>query len=464
LSIAPGEYEGFSKLSPQRVHVFSEPHISTAIWLSQLRWIAVAGQLLVIGYVWLVLKFELPIAGLLVLVMATAASNIALVWWAHRLRRLARFLNRDVSPESHSNAFLYEDNSIGSKAIGLLLIFDVGVLTALLYFSGGAANPFIFFYFANIAIAGMILPRSTAWVISLVSILGCILLLNRAYSLDVFAQSPLSHHAEWGVTKASFLIAFTTCSCVVTYFISMLAMELRQREIQLAIVEKERSRAQRLEALATLAAGAGHELASPLSTIAVVTKELSRNLEKMETPPSVRRDVDLIREELARCKEILNRMKSGAGEAAAENLHPISIRELLNETVNAMREPNRVDIQLDRNVQETKGLFPKQARSQALRNLLQNGLDASTSGKHVALQVQIQPERWRFTIEDQGTGMNAEAQRRIGEPFFTTKEVGQGMGLGVFLTRNVIHGLGGELRHEANPKGGTICFVTLPVR
>jgi len=251
----------------------------------------------------------------------------------------------------------------------------------------------------------------------------------------------------------------------------MLEMEFRLRVVQLAVVEKERERSQRLEALATLAAGAGHELASPLSTIAVVAKELSRNLEKTDSTPSIRRDVELIREELNRCKEILHRMKSGAGEAAAENLHPISLGEILRETVQAMREPQRVNIEMSNAVSDSLGILPKQALSQALRNLLQNGMDASKPFQAVTLQVAVDKQRslkksveiWHLTITDEGTGMTEEVQRRIGEPFFTTKEVGQGMGLGVFLTRNVIRGLGGEITFSSSPEGGTICRVSLPV-
>ena len=445
----------------KRMHVFSEPHVSTAIWLTQLRWIAVAGQLLVIGYVWFVLYVPLPIVELLVLVTGTAISNTVLWMWARKLKRA-----------SDSNSSIGScDDTIGSRAIGLLIGIDVLTLTALLYFSGGAANPFISFYFANVAIAGMILPRVWSWCISLSSILGCLLLLNRAYPLEVFDSSPLAHNAYWGVAKYAFLIAFTTCCCVITYFVSMLAMELRQREVQLAVVEKERERSQRLEAWATLAAGAGHELASPLSTIAVVAKELSRNLDRSDSPPSIRRDVELIREELNRCKEILHRMKSGAGEAAAENLRPIALREILRETVQAMREPERVNIQMSNKIGDSLGILPKQALSQALRNLLQNGLDASTPDQSIELLVEVEKnvgskksaEVWRMTIRDSGTGMTDEVHRRIGEPFFTTKEVGQGMGLGVFLTRNVIRGLGGEINFEPSPDGGTICSVTLPV-
>lgn len=458
-------------MTSQRLHVFSEPHVSTAIWLTQLRWVAVAGQLLVIGYVWFVLQIPLPIAAMLLLVAVTAASNVALWLWARRLKRVSLGTPIGLSKLPFESAYPNQDDTIGSRAITVLLGIDVFTLTALLYCSGGAANPFIFFYFANIAIAGMLLPRVWAWCIAFVSILGCLLLLNQSHSLQVFEQSPLSHLAEWSVSKYAFFIAFSTCCCVITYFVSMLAMELRQREVELAVVEKERERSQRLEALATLAAGAGHELASPLSTIAVVAKELSRNLEKTDASLSVRRDVALIREELNRCKEILHRMKSGAGEAAAEHLHPISLSEIVQETIEAMREPHRVDIQFSQEVGERQALLPKQALSQALRNLLQNGLDASQAGQQVELRVTTENgivgkrfrELWQIMIVDNGSGMSSEVQRRIGEPFFTTKEVGQGMGLGVFLTRNVIYGLGGELRFEQAVEGGTICRVTLPV-
>jgi two-component system sensor histidine kinase RegB len=149
----------------------------------------------------------------------------------------------------------------------------------------------------------------------------------------------------------------------------------------------------------------------------------------------------------------------------------VSLGEILRETVQGMREPQRVHIQMSNAISDSLGILPKQALSQALRNLLQNGLDASPQHQSVDLKVAVaksvgpkkSKEIWQLTIIDQGSGMTEEVQRRIGEPFFTTKEVGQGMGLGVFLTRNVIRGLGGEIAFESSPDGGTICLVTLPV-
>lgn len=460
-----------------KIQFFAEPHLSTAVWLAQLRWVAAIGQLLVIGFVWLVLQIDLPIIPLLMLVAGTMVSNALLWLWTRRRIQLLTSLNSDS--EIVLKKALSED-TISSGGLGLLLIVDALTLTALLYFSGGAANPFIVFYFANIAIAGMILSRGWAVSISGTSIFGTLLLLNFAASIDVFASSPLEYSQPWGVSKTAFFIAFSTCCAVITYFVSMLAVELRKRDEQLVVAEKQKERAQRLEALATLAAGAGHELASPLSTIAVVAGELSRNLEKHDVPASVKRDVSLIREELHRCREILSRMKSGAGEAAAERLNPVRIQEIIDETVGAMREPQRVLITMSSAVANRTAMLPKQAISQALRNLLQNGLDASKPDQTIQMIAEVvggdvadakaagatsgKSSVLRLNIIDTGSGMSEEVRRRIGEPFFTTKEVGQGMGLGVFLTRNVIQGLGGDLVFEVASTGGTHCCVTIPLQ
>lgn len=424
---------------------------TTALWLAQLRWIAIAGQLIAIGFVQLVLKIPLAIPQLLVLVLLMIASNIAL-WLVAK-----RSANRNSI-----------SNQLQTQILSAVLLFDVAILTGLLYFTGGAANPFILFYVANIAVAGVVLPRSWAIGISAASILGCFLLLNTATPVGVFKGSQYEHSAAWGVTKWAFWISFATCSCVLTYFVSQLALEVRLRDRRLAIAEKEKERAQRLEALATLAAGAGHELASPLSTIAVIAGELSRTLNKPEIPDKVKKDFGLIREELSRCKDILHRMKSGAGEAAAERLHPVTLREIINLTIDAMREPQRVDLHMEKAVADFKAMLPKQALSQALRNLLQNGLDASEPQQMVILKSNIERDQkgaqsWQVIIDDSGDGLSDEVLRRIGEPFFTTKEVGKGMGMGVFLTRNVIQGLGGSIRFDRLTPCGTRCIVEIPI-
>jgi two-component system, sensor histidine kinase RegB len=467
-----GSYLGVDHLPHRRHYAIADPHISTAIWLTQLRWVAVIGQLTVIGIVEFLLRIHLDLLPLLILVGWTAVTNVGMWYWSRRLTRCATSptVNRNQTLAAASRNRSFSDDTIGNRALTAVLSMDVLTLTGLLYFTGGASNPFLLFYFANIAIAGMILPKSLAWWISTMSIGGIILLLNSAISVSEIGNSPLADESAWGVAKFAFLVAFSMCCCVITYFVTMLAGELRERESQLAIAEKERERARRLEAMATLAAGAGHELASPLSTIAVVAKELSRSLDKYDVSSSVRKDVELIREELNRCREILHRMKSGAGEAAAENLNSVSLQEIVQTTIEPMREPHRVIVEMPPSLSKRMAILPKQAVAQAIRNLLQNGLDASSPHEKVVLRISeetdsIYGERmWHMEVIDRGMGLSDEVSRRIGEPFFTTKEVGQGMGLGVFLTRNVIHGVGGTITFECPTDGGTTCRITIPAR
>jgi two-component system sensor histidine kinase RegB len=335
-------------------------------------------------------------------------------------------------------------------------------LSFLLHWSGGATNPFLFFYFANLAVSGLMLTVEWAWILSFVSMVGVVVLLFVSKPLDQLERVGLDAQLFSDVKKQGLWVAFATCCIVVTYFVTELARELHLRELQLKDAEEQRARSRRLEALATLAAGAGHELASPLSTIAVISKELSRRLEKTEGMDAIRKDVDLIRSELDHCREILDRMKSGAGEAAAEELDPITVRRLIDEILIGLRDTSRVKVQATQEILDSQGVVPIQAISQAVRNVIQNALDASEASKNVTFEFSEIKDHWLMIIRDEGEGMSPETLSRIGEPFFTTKEPGRGMGLGVFLVRNVVHRLGGEITYSSQKGVGTECRITLP--
>jgi len=351
---------------------------------------------------------------------------------------------------------------VRSLWIALLLLVDVMTLTGLLYYSGGAANPFTCFYLANIVVGGLVLPSTWTWTLAVASIAGTTYLLAFAARLPEIGIGFVDGAGLFSIPKQGALIAMTTCCGVVTYFTTVLVQELRRRENRLAEAEAQAERAQRVEALATLAAGAGHELASPLSTIAVVAKELSRKLDRIEIDPNIRRDVELIRSELDRCREVLQRMKSGAGEAAAEVMNQVGVEELVKTILQPLRHPDRVEVVIEPALRSQAIQLPLQAIAQAIRNLVQNAIDASPTQNKVALHIQLKEPNWQILIIDQGSGMNEDVQRRVGQPFYTTKDVGQGMGLGVFLARNVVAGLGGTVDFESVPGKGTTAQVNVP--
>lgn len=422
--------------------------MESVVWLLHLRWVAVAGQLCVIlGVQWL-LNIPLPIWSLLALVAFTAATNIVYSLWLKMLRRR--------EPAGHANEPTYH-------LVALLMLVDLLTLTGMLWLSGSLQNPFALFYFVNIAVAGVILTPAWAWALWLCAVICLVALLAVGQPLPALQQQDwLGGSSRWSIGHIGLLISFATCGGVITYFITMLTGELKQREMELHAAEDERLRVRQLEGLATLAAGAGHELATPLSTIAVVTKELSRNVEKHALPPSVAQDVALIRSELNRCREILDRMASAAGDAAGERLSQTTVEQFFHEVLLGLREPQRVQVHIAENAKKVTSLLPIQAAAQAVRNLVQNAIDASQPGADIQLNAEAADSKWRILVIDRGDGMTSDVLQRVGEPFFTTKEPGRGMGLGLYLTQNVLNRLGGKLVFSSRPGHGTTAEVTLP--
>jgi two-component system sensor histidine kinase RegB len=220
----------------------------------------------------------------------------------------------------------------------------------------------------------------------------------------------------------------------------------------------------RLEGLTTLAAGAAHELATPLSTIDVIVRELSRHLEDCQKPESVDTDLKLIDGQLEMCRQILQRMRSAAGDSMAHRWDRTTVGDLIDTTLEGIRDPHRVDVTDGTEAVENQTLWvPQEAVAQAVRNLIHNGLDASGLSGRVRLEPKLIGDRLQLAVIDSGQGMTDEVLGRASDPFFTTKEPGRGIGLGLFLTRNVISQLGGELEFRSTPGVGTEAIVTIPL-
>ena len=218
--------------------------------------------------------------------------------------------------------------------------------------------------------------------------------------------------------------------------------------------------------MGTLAAGAAHELATPLSTIAVVARDVEKAFE--EHPPEfpgadeVVEDVHLIRSQLDRCRKILDRMSSRAGDVIGEPYVEVTMQQLADEVLGELLDREQIQVTIEQSVSDKTISVPLDSIGQALRGLLQNALDASAKGSPVRLNISQDDSGWRWQILDSGHGMAKDVLKRIDEPFFTTKQPGKGMGLGVFLAQNVVKRLGGDIQFESQPEQGTTATVHLP--
>jgi two-component system sensor histidine kinase RegB len=141
-----------------------------------------------------------------------------------------------------------------------------------------------------------------------------------------------------------------------------------------------------------------------------------------------------------------------------------TVGDLIDTTLEGIRDPDRVDVIDGSDEVENHPLFvPQEAVAQAIRNLIHNGLDASGDGGRVRVESKLLRDSVRISVADLGHGMSHEVLQRASEPFFTTKEPGRGIGLGLFLTRNVISQLGGQLEFRSALGRGTEAIVTLPL-
>jgi two-component system sensor histidine kinase RegB len=422
-----------------------------ARWLLRLRWVAVVGQLTTIGAVAGWLQADLSMIPLLSIVAFTAGSNLAFATWLAIQQR-----RRQPGTSAEWDHLV----------IAAILAIDLVSLTGLLYFCGGPSNPFAVFYFVNLSLAAVILPTRWSGGLAALAMAGFAALLVRHVPLPALERtlSPDSLFPTRTYQQVGLGVALGACALVVIYFITRVTRELRQREIQLREAEQRRARSERLEALATLAAGAGHELASPLSTIAVIATDLAKHLEGTNAPASVLEDVSLIRSELDQCRRILDGMASSAGQASGEIMQPVAISALVREVVDAIRRREQVQVKIAADVQNCHVFVPLTATAQALRGIVRNALDVSSFGEPVELLSSRDDHTVKIIVRDRGPGMTDDVLKRAGDPFFTTKEPGKGMGLGLFLARNVIERIGGNMLIHSLPGKGTTVSIELPLR
>lgn len=350
------------------------------------------------------------------------------------------------------------------------MVMDMLSLTALLFASGGPSNPFMLFFFVNLSLSALVLSRQWAWWLNGLSMICFGLLLYEHIQMDQLDFGlqllPIRQTGQVSLAQMGLFVAFATCSSVIVYFMTRLTDELRQQQIDLRVAQERQSKSEKIEALGTLAAGAAHELATPLSTIAVVAGDVEKAFD--EHPPDfpgadeVIEDVHLIRSQLDRCRKILDRMSSHAGETVGEAFQAVTMRQLADEVLDELPERQQIVLNLSDNNAVKTLRVPLDSICQAIRGLVQNAIDVSQGRSKVKVNIDHDSEGWRWQIVDTGEGMSPDVLQRIREPFFTTKPPGQGMGLGLFLANNVIQRLDGEIDIQSKPGIGTTVTVRLP--
>jgi len=390
-------------------------------WLIRLRFGALAAQTALLLLIWLSTTWAIDWRVVCAVFVVGIVSNVVLMVVAHqsRVQRLPLFA----------------------------LLLDVALLTVLLVATGGPMNPFTLLYLVQVALASVTLASVHAWIVTITAV--C------AYAgLFVVVPTARHDHAHMALHLQGMWIATLVAGVLIAFFVSRLRRDLAARAEQERRLNALEARNVRLASLATLAGGAAHELATPLSSIALAAEDIRERADSDE-----RDAVELILREVMRCKRILENLAARGGAAAATAPERVALRALVDD---ACREVAADCIVVD-NGEALASIVevPRSAFVVALVGLLKNALHASGSNEPVHVGATFVGTRVALDIRDRGPRMSHDVLERIGEPFFTTKPLGSGMGLGVFLARSMAERMGGALEFIGDESGTTV-RVLLP--
>ncbi len=395
--------------------------------LASLRSLAIAAQLFALWLAWRVLRLDLSWTPMLFGVAVLAAANL-----------FTLFRLKSARPVTDPEMFAQ-------------LAIDVIVLSLLLYYAGGSTNPFISLYLLPLVIAAATLPAFYTW--------GMAALTTACYSWLMIYHVPLPQKdmemdSPFNVHVMGMWMDFIISAVVVASFVVWMAKAVRSRDQLLSEVREEILRNERIVALGTQAAGAAHELGTPLSTMAVIINELQH---ASPDPAELHDNLSLLDEQVRLCRRILDKMMSDAQDSGTSKIQKADefIADVLDEW-QLLQPASQYRYHAEG---RAPGISVDVTLRAALMNLLNNAADASEHP--IDISSRCENDRFIIEIRDDGPGLSEEVTLKAGSAFFTTKP--QGRGLGLFLANATVERLGGMVRLYNREGGGATTEISLPI-
>ncbi len=329
------------------------------------------------------------------------------------------------------------------------LTIDIIALYALLYFTGGASNPFTSLFILQVIIAAIALSPIYTWITSLIAICLYTLLMFKYHELPSLEHN---HSGDFfNLHVQGMWVSFVLLTLIVAWFIVRINQTIRKQDSLLADISK-------VAAVGTIAAHAAHELGTPLTTLTLLAESYNKDLPKEEREHKAK----IFLQELKRCKQIISNITATGGVLRAESGNLIEINNFIDNIIKSW-QAKKTSTNLSINIlNETNNLriVAENTLIQSIHNLLDNASDSSP--QQIELNISINNEYLNINIRDYGTGINNDIIDKIGQPGFTTKA--HGMGMGLFLAKTVISRFNGKLVLKNHPKGGVITNLILPLK
>jgi two-component system sensor histidine kinase RegB len=401
--------------------------------LIQLRWIAVVGQIVTIALVRLALGIPLPLV-----LMSLVLAGLVLL-------------------NAAGSVLLRTRTMVSNRAILMALVIDVVALTAQLWLSGGATNPFVSLYLLQVTLAAVLLDAQSTW---LVVALACI---NFA-GLAVFAEPlmlPDRYRGEmFTLHIAGMLVCFVLDAALLVFFVARVTGNLRERDANLAAMRQREAEEDHIVRMGLLATGAAHELGTPLASLAVILGDW-RRMPAITTNADLFQEVEEMQTAVLRCKTIVTGILLAAGEARGEGPAVTSVKTFLNEITDEwraarptamLRYENRFGVDLP--------IVSDPALKQVLFNVLDNAFEASPHW--IGFFAYREADALVLEISDAGAGFAPEMLAQFGKPYQSSKGK-LGGGLGLFLVVNVVRKFGGLVQARNLDGRGATVALRLPL-
>jgi len=387
-----------------KLHTFKK---STYI---SLRWIGIVGQLIAVNFVYFFLNFKFDCFASNTIIFFGILSNLYLI-------------------------FIYKKTQLSDRSAFIFLVIDIFQLGALLYLTGGVANPFVIFLLIPSVFSSSNLSFITNSLLVFLS--TAVIIFLTFYSVDL--PSPLSDHFHvspyyYYAIPVSLIIALI----FLNYFAMTFGTQSRLRKEALSKMEEVMATEHELLSLGGQAAAAAHSLGTPLSTIKIITQDL---IKQFKGQKDIEKDIELLASQVERCNEILKRLTLNPVEEDDFIDKDLAMRDYLSEIISSFKEISKkqfiFNYDQDSNVRKiTKSI----EIVYGLRNFIGN---ANKFSKNIVyINLKSDSEITEVIIEDDGNGYPRDVLSKIGEPYLSTnypQEKSQtGLGLGLFIGKTLL--------------------------
>jgi two-component system sensor histidine kinase RegB len=406
--------------------------------LIALRWLALGGQATGLAVVGLGLRFPAPYLACGAVIGVGVGLNLFLT-----LTPAARRGERDWDAAAQ-------------------LAFDILELAALLYLTGGLSNPFALLIIAPVTLAGASLPLRPTAALAALAIAATLVLAVHALPLPWRPGEQLALPMLYRLGLAVALVAGIAFGAG---YARQAATEAARMELALNVTETVLAREQRMSALGSLAAAAAHELGTPLATIAVVAKEMAR--EVPEGP--LHDDAELLIAQAQRCRDILRRLAEMP--AANDEVHErMSLLQLVREVVEPYAEAEAVRVEAV--VTGAAGvpapdIWRRPEVLHAMTSIVENAFDFARN--EILVTARFDADNVSVEVRDDGPGFSPQVLAKLGEPYVTSRPGAEGsrtghvgMGLGFFIAKTLLERTGAVVEFGNGRHGGAFVAARWP--